>query len=147
MDKSTFLQQSQRWFKCLNNFFYQCFTKIRSQKRKHEPSKVDKLLEERKKLRRLSAEDTFQYYKKIQNIEEEVRKITNWQDADHIWDKFQQVADSDNSASTQAMWKWKKQLFPKIKPAPPMGVKNNKGEVKTRSQDIISIYENDYNTD
>ena len=96
IDKRTFLQQSQRWFRCLNSFFYQCFTKIRSQKRKHEPSKVDKLLEERKKLRRLSAEDTFQdYNKKIQDIEEEVGKITNWQDADHIWDKFQQVTDSE----------------------------------------------------
>ena len=84
------------------------------------------------------------YQQKIPQVEEEISRITCWRDADNIWAKFQQVADSDSSSSTQAMWKWKKELFPKIKPSPPMGMKNIEGEVKTKWHDMQDIYQREY---
>ena len=144
-DNSPFLKQSQNWFRCLNSFFYQCFTKIRNRKRKLEVSEVDILLDNRKKLKRLSQEDTsVDYQQKITQVEEEISRITCWRDAENIWAKFQQVADSDCSSSTQAMWKWKKELFPKIKPSPPMVIKNKEGEVKTKWNDMQDIYKREY---
>ena len=133
--------QTQKWFKTLNNMFYQCFTKIRSRKRKRVITEVDVLLEKRKKLRRETEEDNS---KAILKIEEEIGRISNWKDAKEVWKKFQDVADSDNSSSTQAMWKWKKKLFPKVKPSPPMGIKDIKGEVKIKGQDIQDIYQKEY---
>ena len=144
-DNLPFLKQSQNWFKRLNSFFYQCFQRIRSKKRKQEVSEVEHLLELRKKLRRGTQKETDKDNQEhIQQIESEIQKLTNWKDRDYIWEKFQQVADSDNSASTQAMWKWKKQLFPKWKPLPPMGVKNKEGEVKIKSFDVKEIYKEEY---
>ena len=140
-----FLKQTKNWFKQLNSFFYQCFTKIRSRKRKQKVSEVERLLEMRKKLRRNTQEETVRdNQERIKQIESEIQKLTNWKDRESIWQKFQQVADSDNSTSTQAMWKWKKQLFPKIKQCPPMGVKNKKGEVETKSAQVKEIYKEEY---
>ena len=98
----------------------------------------------RKKLRSSQGETNDDIQQSINQIEEEISNITNWNDADFIWKRFQQVADSDNSASTQAMWKWKKKLFPKIKPNPPMGIKNLQGQVKTNPDDIKYIDEKEY---
>ena len=138
-------KQAANWFKCLNGIFYQCFTKIRSRKRKVEITQVDSLLEKRKKLRRLSQNETdTDYHQQILDIEKEIGNITSWQDAKYIWDRFQKVADSDNTASTQAMWKWKKELFPKVKLTPPMGVKNKKGKIITGGQKIKDIYLAEY---
>ena len=99
-----FKKQAQKWFRTLNSTFYKCFHKIRSKKRKTEITKVDILLEQRKKLRRLLQHETDNdYQQQILDIEEEVGKITRWQDADYIWKKFEKVANSDNTSSTQAM--------------------------------------------
>ena len=118
----SFKNQAQKWFRTLNNTLYKCFQKIRSKKQKIEITKVDQLLKQRKKLRRLLQNETDNdYQQQILHIEEEVSKITRWQDAQYIWEKFEKVADSDNTSSTQAMWKWKKQLFPKVRPSPPNG--------------------------
>ena len=141
----SFEKQSQNWFKCLNSLFYKCFTKIRSKKRKIEVTQVDILLEKRKKLRLLiQVENEDNIQEKIRQTEEEINRITNWKDAEEIWSRFQQVASSDNSASTQAMWKLKKKIFPKIKSNPPMGVKDKQGQVKTKSHDIKNIYVSEY---
>ena len=40
--------------------------------------------------------------------------------------------------------KWKKKLFLKVKPSPPMGVKNIQGEVKIKGQDVKNIYQKEY---
>ena len=75
---SPFLKQCQSWFSCLNGYFYKCFTKIRSRKRKVEVTEVDLLLDKRKKLRlsiQLENEDDIQ--QKIKQTEEEISKITN----------------------------------------------------------------------
>ena len=77
-------------------------------------------------------------------VEEEISRITQWKDAHHIWNMFQQVADSNNSTSTQAMWKWKKKLFPKIKRSPPIGIKDKMGNVKSKGWEIKKVYENEY---
>ena len=90
------------------------------------------------------SETDVDYQEQILNIEEEISNITNWKNADDIWKKFKQVADLDNSASTQAMWRWKKTLFPKIRPSPPMGIKDKKGNVKTARQTIEDIYDLEY---
>ena len=96
-------------------------------------------------MRRSTQEETNDdIQRKITQIEEEISNLTNWKDADLIWKRFQQVADSDSSASTQAMWKWKKKLFPKIKPHPPMGIKDLKGQVKTSEREVKYIYEKEY---
>ena len=106
---------------------------------------MDILLEKRKKLRRdTQVESEKDREKQILDIEEEIRNITNWNDKERIWKKFTEVANSDNSASTLAMWKWKKELFPKIRPSPPMGVKDRKGKVKTESNTIKLEYEKEY---
>ena len=108
-DNGPFEKQSQNWFRRLNKLFHLCFTKIRHRKRKQEDSEVHLLLEQRKKLRRVSQKETDQdYQQEISRVEEEIRRITSWEYATHIWDKFQQVANSDNPSSTQAMWRWKK---------------------------------------
>ena len=102
-------------------------------------------MEKRKRLRRETQNETEKDYSRdILQIEEEIGRISNWKEAEEIWKKFQEVAESDNSSSTQAMWKWKKKLFPKVKQTPPMGVKNMKGEVKTKGQDIKDIYQKEY---
>ena len=143
--RDPFKKQAQKWFRTLNSTFYKCFQKIRSKKRKLEITKVDILLEQRKKLRRLLQYETDNDYRQqILDIEEEVSKITRWQDAEYIWDKFQKVADSDNTSSTQAMWKWKKKLFPKVRPSPPMGIKDNKGKVQTGPKNMKYIYESEF---
>ena len=80
----------------------------------------------------------------IKDTEEEIRRISNWADAKDVLARFQEVASSDNTASTQAMWTWKKKLFPKIKPNPPMGVKNKKGQGKVKSHEMIDLYESEY---
>ena len=106
---------------------------------------MDTLLDQRKKIRRLSQSETnIDYQQQIIDIEEEISNITNWKEADDIWRKFEKVADSDSSNSTQAMWKWKKTLFPKIRPSPPLGIKDRKGNVKTSRTDIEDIYEKEY---
>ena len=144
-DNSPFEKQSQNWYRRLNKLFQLCFTKIRHRKRKQEETEVEILLEQRKKLRRESQKDTnHDYQQDISRLEEEIRRITSWEDATHMWDMFQQVADSDNPTSTQAMWKWKKKLFPKIKHSSPMGVKDKKGDVKTKSSDIKRVFEEEY---
>ena len=103
------------------------------------------MLEQRKKLRRSNNNETIEdYQQKILEVEDKIRKITNWEDAHYIWDRFQQVANSDDSTSTQAMWKWKKKLFPKIKPTPPLGIKDKEGQVKIQSCEIKSLYEEEY---
>ena len=38
----------------------------------------------------------------------------------------------------------KKQLFPKIRPSPPMGVKDNTGNVQTSGSEITNIYEREF---
>ena len=43
------------------------------------------------------------------------------------------------------MWKWKKKMFPKIRPTPPMSVNDRKGKVKTGKKDIKDIYEQEFN--
>ena len=109
---STFEKQSQNWFKRLNKLFHLCFNKIRHRKRKQEDTEVQILLEQRKKLRRESQKETNQdYHQEISRVEEEIRRITNWEDATDIWDKFQEVANSDYHSSTQAMWKWEKEII------------------------------------
>ena len=109
---STFEKQSQNWFKRLNKLFHLCFNKIRHRKRKQEDTEVQILLEQRKKLRRESQKETNQdYQQEISRVEEEIRRITSWEDATDIWDKFQEVANSDYHSSTQAMWKWKKEII------------------------------------
>ena len=57
--------------------------------------------------------------REILQIEGEISEITIWKDADVIWKRFPDVAHSYNSASTKAMLKWKKSLFPKINRQPP----------------------------
>ena len=48
-------------------------------------SEVDLLLDKRKKLRRLSQENTdMDYQLKITEVEEEISKITCWKDANNI---------------------------------------------------------------
>ena len=117
-NNSPFLEQAQSWYRIFNSTIYKCFNKIRSRKRKQEVSKVGILLEQRKKLRRMNQPETdTDYQQQILNIEEEISNITNWNKAEDIWEKFEQVADSDNSASTQAMWKWKKNCSPKLDPS------------------------------
>ena len=101
---------------------------------------VDVLFDRRKKLRRITKDEGPDYQEEILVIEDEISKIINWRKADNIWSKFQEVADSNNSASIQAMWKWKKQLFPKIRPTPPMGVKDYTGNVQTSGSEITNIY-------
>ena len=103
-NNSPFLKQTQNWFRMFNRTIHRCFKKIRSRKRKQEASSVDLLLDQRKKLRRLNQKQTnIDYHQQILDIEEEISNITNWKNADYIWKKFEQVADSDNSSSTQAM--------------------------------------------
>ena len=144
-DNTPFIKQSQNWFKVLNDTFHKCFTKIRSRKRKHEVSYVEQLLEKRKKLRRETQKETdTDSEEKILEIEEEIGNITNWKDADNVWRRFEEVANSENAASTQAMWRWKKQIFPKIRPSPPMGVKDRQGRVKTKTNEIKAEYEREY---
>ena len=95
-DDSSFEKQSQNWFRRLNKLFQLCFSKIRHRKRKQEESEIHSLLEKRKKLRRETQIETNQdYQQEILRVEEEIRRITSWKDAHHIWDMFQQVADSD----------------------------------------------------
>ena len=101
---------------------------------------VDMLFDRRNKLRRITKDEGTDYQQEILEIEDKISRITNWRKADNIWSKFQEVADSDNSASIQAMWKWKKQLFLKIRPTPPMGVKDYTGNVQTSGSEITNIY-------
>ena len=42
------------------------------------------------------------------------------------------------------MWKWKKTLFPKIRPDPPLGIKDREGNVKSSRTAIDDIYEREY---
>jgi hypothetical protein len=102
------------------------------------------LFDQRKKLRRITKDEGTDYQKEILEIEDKISRITNWRKADKIWSKLQEVAESDNSDSIQAMWKWKKQLFPKIRPSPPMGVKDNTGNVRTSGSEITDIYEREF---
>ena len=102
-------------------------------------------MDRRKKLRRCTNVETeVDREREILQIESEISQITNWKDADVIWKRFQDVADSDNSASTTAMWKWKKSLFPKNKQTAPMGVKDKDGRMRIKNNQIKRIYEGEY---
>ena len=69
-------------------------------------------MEKRRKIRQaLQDENEDDIQRRIKETEDQIRRITTWADAKDIWARFQQVANSENTASTQAMWKLKKRNY------------------------------------
>ena len=116
-------KQSTEWFKALNSYFQQSFTKKRSCKTKKKLTELDKLLKKRTELvqkLKKSNEDTKEEIKRaVEEIENKISELSAEENRNKIVENLSHLSDGNGTTSHSGLWAINKKLFPKNKESLP----------------------------
>ena len=135
-----FGKQAANFESTLNGVFHQSFQKIRGKKRKQEKSEVQGFMQDRKRLKsEMKTNPTIEVQNHLGQGEENISHFLSNKNRNRVNDILQKMANSDNSCNTLGMWKQVKKMFQKILKNVPIGVRNHKGKIITKSSVVKQI--------
>ena len=140
---NTIEEESNKFFKNLDDILHQCFRKIRVGK-KSENQEINKLLAEKSKLKlslgqNLSQSDKSDIENKIEQIENKMLTLSSERNVQIVEDHLKLLGNSDNKLSQNGMWKLKNKLWPKERD-PPMAKFDGKGKLISCPVTLKKLY-------
>ena len=134
--EGVFLEKAAKFHKTLQDVFQQSFKKVRGTKRKMHLTEIDLLMNERKRIKSDKKDKTGQNINSLENIEKNIAKKISEKNRNKIMKSFQEIANSDDSCNTLGMWRQVRKVFPKVLASVPLGLKDHKGKILTKSSDV-----------
>ena len=131
-DGRNFEDQSNAFFKCLDDIMHQCFRKIRVGKQVSNEDITD-LLTQKSKLKIALSKSNSQKAKselevKLNQVEEQLSKLSSTRNVKLVQEHIKTLGTADGRFSQGGMWKLKNKLWPK-EHDPPMAKLDQRGNL------------------
>ena len=138
-----FEEESNKFFKTLDDILHQCFRKIRVGKKSNN-HEINNLLAEKSKLKislaqHLNQERKNEIENKIEQIESKMLNLTSERNLKIVEEHLKLLRNSEDKLSQNGMWKLKNQLWPKDRD-PPMAKFDEKGNLISCPISLKKLY-------
>ena len=135
-DGNPFEKQATNWWKILNDFFHQSFRKVRISEKKIEETMVDKLMRERKELKKRIDQNDEDLEDKLNEVEKSIGDLCAEENMQKVMESFGEISENKDALNINGMWNVKKRIFPKISQIKPTGKKNAAGQIITSPEGL-----------